>query len=251
MRKKILFILLLVFSLMFINSNVDAATKCEKENDLKAEANAIEVNYELIKPEKEETSGSDPNVYYYDVIITNVSDNFEIEIGDIKYSTKLVEDGTLTIRMVSGGYKVRIGIYGSQKTGCSETKLRTISIELPYYNKFSDYEECAGHTNEYPICAPNANTVKYYEDDAFEKEYKKQAEEYKKNKGSKKEKSKSKNGKRSIIEQYVDNAGITVPITILIVIAIVGYIYKIVSADKKKAKIDLGDRKHENKKKNK
>ena len=42
---------------------------------------------------------------------------------------------------------------------------------------------------------------------------------------------------------YIDNAGITVPITILIIAGIAGVIFKLVSDDKKKAKIDLGVKK--------
>lgn len=249
MRKKILLILLLVFSVFFIGPKVDAATKCAKEAELKAEANMVEVNYELVKPEKGDNGDFDPTVYYYDVIITNVSDNFVIGVGDNTYLSSLAKDGKLTIRMVGGGYKIRVVIYSSKKTGCEDVKLRSIPVELPHYNRFSDYEECVGHTNEYPICAPNANTNKYGYDDDFEKEFKKQAEEYENNKNKKKKNDNNGNGNKNILELYMDNAGITIPVTILIVIAIIGLIYKKVSDDKKKIKIDLGERKHEKKNK--
>lgn len=246
MRKKILFVLLLVFSLFFVGSNVDAETNCKKKDELKAEASAVEVNYELIK--EKDVNGQDPNIYYYDIIITNVSDNFEIQIGDERYLSSIVKNKTLKLRKVGGGYKFRIGIYASKKTGCEDTKLRTIPVELPHYNRFSDYEECAGHTNEYPICSPTANVSKYSTDEEFEKEYQRQVEEYK-NKNKKNGKNNNNSKKKNILELYMDNSSVTVPVTILIVIAVAGFVYKVISDDKKKTKIDLGVKKHEKKNK--
>lgn len=243
MRKKALFILLLVFSIFFININVDAATKCDKKDELKAEASAIEVNYELIKSEKGENGDYDPTLYFYDIIITNISNNFEIGIGDSRYTYKDSKNGVLTIRMVGGGYKIRVGIYASSKTGCADTKLRTIPVELPIYNRYSDFEECIGHTNEYPICAPNANLSKYeLNDDGFEKELKKQAEEYE-NKKNKLKEDNNDNKKKNILDLYMDNARITIPITIIVAIIILGYLLKWIFVDRKKTKINLGVKK--------
>lgn len=242
MRKKIMFILLLIFSAFVFNVKVDAAT-CKNLNDLKTEANLIEVNYELVKEDRSPEGDYDPSLYYHDLYISNISDNFEVRIGNNTYSSSEAKNGVLTIRMISGGYKLRVQIYGTQKSGCNGEKIRSIPVKLPFYNRYSEAEECVGHTNEYPICAVNADTSKYVNEE-FKVEVAKQAKEYKENKEEKKKKEKATaTKKKSVIDMYIDNAGITVPITILIIAGIAGVIFKLVSDDKKKAKIDLGVKK--------
>ena len=242
MRKKILFILFLVFSVFVFNVEVKAAT-CSNLSNLKTEANLIEVNYELVKEEKSSEGDYDPSLYYHDLIISNVSENFELRIGNSSYYYSDTKDGILTVRMIGGGYKLRIQVYGTPKSGCNGEKLRSIPVKLPLYNRYSETEECIGHTNEYPICAVDADTSKYVNEE-FKVEVAKQAKEYKEKQEEKKKKEKKPiSNKKNIFDLYLDNAGITIPITILVIAAIAGFVYKKVSEDKKKAKIDLGVKK--------
>ncbi len=243
MRKKQLIIMfLIIFAFAF--TKVDAAT-CSNLTDLKTEASLIEVNYELVKPHAGDNGDMEESLYGYDLYISNVSDNFEIRIGGIYYSSKDAKNGTLYLKeaLQYGGYTTTVEVYGTEKSGCKDYKIRGISVKLPRYNRFSEYEECIGHTAEYPICYPDANTEKYY-DETFKEEVSKQAIKYEEKQKKKNKKENNNTKKKNVFELYLDNAGITVPITILIVVVIAGIIYKVIVDDKKKVKIDLGVKKN-------
>ena len=243
MRIKMTILLLLMFGTFMFTIKVDAETTCSKLADLKTEAGLVEANYELVKSERSPEGDIDNTLYYYDTYITNVTEDLYIKIGDIVYTSNSVVDGTIKTRFEFGGYNAKIEIYGSSKSGCKDTWLRTITLKLPRYNRFSEYKECEGHTDQYPICARDGNTKKM-EDSEFLEEIKKEAKEYQEKQAEKEKKGNKKDNKdKNVFELYVDNAGITIPITILIIAGISGAIYKVVSKDKKKAKIDLGVKK--------
>jgi hypothetical protein len=142
--------------------------------------------------------------------------------------------------MEYGGYTARIEIYGTEKSGCKDFKIRSVPFKLPRYNRFSEYPECEGHTGDYPICYRDANTEKIY-DNAFREEVAKQAKEFEeKQKGASKEEKKTTKKKNV----FAENASLIIAIVVLVLAVVAGIIYKCVAADKKKAKIDLGVKKN-------
>ena len=79
-------------------------------------------------------------------------------------------------------------------------------------------------------------------DDDLKKKKKKQAEEYE-NKKNKLKEDNNDNKKKNILDLYMDNARITIPITIIVAIIILGYLLKWIFVDRKKTKINLGVKK--------
>ena len=144
--------------------NVRALSKCDskEKSALNKEAVNIKVKYDikeekLVPPANEIPAEfkDDPEDYffmvpYFKINILNLSDNFYITVKN-KYSTDEKEQ---TINSSSNGIvsfdrkeiynlaNLSFNIYSSNKTSCPDELIKTISLSLPRYNSFSEYEIC-------------------------------------------------------------------------------------------------------------
>lgn len=238
MKKVLKFIPILIL-FIFLNIKVDAST-CDgtTKKNLKQEAQHINVTAELQKPSTE--PGAEKTLYTYDIRVLNVSKNLTYEIGSWIYNYADSANGELYVKnaYMMGGYKVAIKIYASNQTKCTGEVLRTIYVNLPRYNIYSDRKECEGLT-EYVICKKTANTEKITED-----QFLKKIEE------AKKKKAEAENVKKDdeiekdtfdFINFFDEHKNIIIPVAVIVTILLIILIIIKLNKNKKRIKIDLGD----------
>ena len=134
--KKIIFVLGL-FLILFFNSNVYAACDSADINRLKEIANNVLVTYEHNVYESLEEDNGVSYVSIYDIIVSGINNEIYVVDGDgNKYNSY---DGSGSIYISTSSGKRKVDIYSSV---CSGTKLRTVTLDLPYFNFNSMSEEC-------------------------------------------------------------------------------------------------------------
>ncbi len=225
-------------SLLLIKIDVKAATCSTDElNALKIEANNLEFEYEL----KEDKIYISPNASidssYYSVSILNYSKNLTIYNNGYNYDEKDLnaKNEIVFSDKFYHGTDIIVEVYGSRYTNCANKLLISKEIKFPYYNAYSEREECKGYEN-YNICKKDANTSGIQEE-----EFLKLIDDIKKKEQEPKEEPTVKEEKKSLVDLYLDNGIITIPITIMLFLLIGAIIYYIRMKNKKKIKIDLGD----------
>lgn len=239
MKKNWLKISLIIIALLFINIKVNAAT-CDNSTKkaLKKEAQQVNITAELQKPSTD--PGADNTIYSYDVRVLNVSNNMTYEIGSWIYQYSDAVDGEIYVKnaYLMGGYRVSIVITASNKTACSGEVLRTVYVNLPRYNIYSDRKECEG-LSEYAICKRTANT-----ENVDESEFIKRVEQAKKQKiEEEKEKPKEEEKEKTIdklINFFQENKNIIIPIAVILSVLIIILVIIKTRKNKNKVKIDLG-----------
>lgn len=240
MKKKGFKFVLLIVLIVLLNLKVEAAT-CDSttKKDLKKEAQHISVTTELKKPDG--TPGEDRTLYYYDLHLLNVSANMTYEVGDWLYQHTDAVDGELYISnaYIMGGYKVAIKIYASSQTACSGELLKTIYVNLPRYNLYSDREECKG-LSDYFICKTNSNTEGIEEEEFLNK-----IKDAKKKKAEKTKQDPVEEEKEKYFENAInffkEKKNIIIPILVIVSVLIIIIIIIKTNKNKNKIKIDLGD----------
>lgn len=151
MTKKVLLQLLFVFFCFFIVDNVSAACTTSELNTLKQLAYNINFSYEL-----HDDTYNEEHIYYFDILATNFSDQFymiDTDGQEFYYMENLEEDGLRNLRVVREGISYKVDIYASNVTNCGGTKIMSKEINLPYYNDYSQREECEG-IEDFDLCQP-------------------------------------------------------------------------------------------------
>lgn len=131
---------LILFIVMFmLNINYVKADSCDKEDiaRLKEIANMIDTSYEWFYNEEYNYSS-------YDIKIFNITEEIYLVDDDgNKYSSSDVNSNGYVYSSSTGG-DAKYYVYSSN---CNK-KLKTITIELPVYNFYSQYDECDGISGE-------------------------------------------------------------------------------------------------------
>ena len=150
MQKNIWLKVIVILFCFFAVSSVDAQECSTKElNTLKQLASNIKLNYEL-----EDDTYNEFHKYNFLISTVNFNDNFYLVDMDghtFRYVSNLEKDGIRVLRSVDEGINYKIDVYASNKTNCVGTKIVTKKIEIPYYNDYSQREECIG-IEEFSLC---------------------------------------------------------------------------------------------------
>lgn len=150
MQKNLCLKVIVILFCFFAVSSVDAQECSTKElNTLKQLASNIKLNYEL-----EDDTYNESHKYNFLISTVNFNDSFYLVDMDghtFRYVSNLEKDGIRGLRSVDEGITYKINVYASNKTNCVGTKIVTKKIEIPYYNDYSQREECIG-IEEFSLC---------------------------------------------------------------------------------------------------
>lgn len=155
MRKKISLLLFAVIAMLVFTTNVNAANTCSSTSLYDEKLNVSEMNaeYEIVEEEKHDPKG-DPEYWldsYLLVKILNVPDNVKVNVESLNdtfdnfslSSSSKDEDNMLTIKddnaLVLRRYKFTV-VSTSQE--CGGETLKTITLNTPMYNTYSDSASC-------------------------------------------------------------------------------------------------------------
>ena len=141
-------ILFMIFSIINVY-----ASECNTNEykTLKALSKKIKVSYLF-----------DENNKVFNVNIYNLSDKFNVSLSNGMYMFGS-NSPKRELGIFEPGSSFKISIYTSSKTGCPDEVYNTIKINIPYYNKYSEYKEC---DNNYTldICKKWYNTAQLTEE---------------------------------------------------------------------------------------
>jgi len=232
--KNYLVMILLIIMLLMVNSRVNAATTCDNTTmqNLKKLAKEVNISYELIK----KIDYSDG--YRYNIIIDNLVKELYVEYSYYKVNYSDTNNGSYTLKHVITPRitKAKINIYVADGV-CKGELLRVVNINFPYYNPFSDYEECQEYKDA-DICRKDIYTYDLTDDD-----FKKEIEEYKKELENKKVEVVKKKSTFVMVKDFVMKYKIPIGIgAVVIVVLIIIIGVRINIKRKKRVKINLGDR---------
>lgn len=150
MKKNILLNIVLILVAFFAFDNVNAETCTTKElNTLKQKAVNIKTSYELY-----DSTYNENHMYYFNIFLTNFSNEFyivDLDGQEFQFMNDLEKDGIRQLRVVREGIRYNYTVYTSNETKCPNTKIITKTIEIPYYNDYSQREECNG-IEEFSLC---------------------------------------------------------------------------------------------------
>ncbi len=231
MKKNIWLKIVLLFLCFFVTTRVNAETCSNKElNSLKEKAINIKVTYDLY-----DSTYNENHLYYFNVLITNFDKDFYIVDSDgqeFKYMDDLEHDGIRVLRSVNEGTKYDFTLYTSNETKCPDNKIITKSITLPYYNDYSQREECKG-IEEFALCQ------KYYGGVIDSEDYfKTQVEKYRKSLVDNSNKKNDKSIVSIILAFITNNLLIVIPSIIVIIVIVILVVIKTIKK-KKRVKIKI------------
>ncbi len=235
MKKKILLVFIALF-LLLIKIDVSAECTSDELQALKTEALNISTSLKLsvVFGEEDEFLGEDEiPPYYYDLTINNMNENFYSDVGKGNNSGEV----NLEKAYLNGGYSENINVYASDSTKCPNTLVRTIYITVPFYNRFSKYDECKNYSN-YDVCKENFNASKMTDSDFKEEIEKIKANEEK----IRQEKENQKNNDKTflnIVKNFINDNMLLVVSIIVIITLVVIIVIIIIIKNKNKIKINL------------
>ena len=156
-------LLLLVIVLMFFPCMVSARSKTSCDYTLLSNLKKLSSNIDITYTYRI----VDDNVYF-DITIANIQNDiyFVDNKNDKTYNYVDTDNGVITIRNYYSG-KVKYTFY-SNNNECLNEKLSVRYVNLPYYNKYYNYEECIGKN----ISVCNKWNSSYIDDYTFEKNIK-------------------------------------------------------------------------------
>lgn len=128
--KKYFYLLILLF--IFSPNKISAQCEIGEYSKLSKIANNVNVNYTY---NKEKNS--------FTLILTNITKEIVVSYNDVDY----MEDIEMKLDNIKSGNH-KIDIYATNKN-CVEDVLTTKNVFLPYYNKYSELEECKGSSSSY------------------------------------------------------------------------------------------------------
>lgn len=230
-KNRLFRVVIMLFALFFTFPIKSYASNLCTENkalNLKREASKINVSWELKFDEQ--------NHYYFEVTVANMGDSLLLKYGDNIYDGAEVKGPFVIKKMFEGGKTYELNFYGGYNTSCVEEYIYTKKIKIPKYNIYSELEECIEY-EEFPLCH------RYYEGDIDSIDYfNTKLDEYKEYLESQK-KPKEEVVSKSIIEKIIDfyltNIYITLPITIIVVLAILVLILRKIIISRRRTKIDI------------
>lgn len=231
MKKNIWLKIVLLFLCFFVTTRVNAETCSNKElNSLKEKTINIKVTYDLY-----DSTYNENHLYYFNVLITNFDKDFYIVDSDgqeFKYMENLEDNGVRVLRSVKEGTKYDFTLYTSNETKCPDNKIITKSITLPYYNDYSQREECKG-IEEFALCQ------KYYGGVIDSEDYfKTQVEKYRKSLVDNSNKKNDKSIVSIILAFITNNLLIVIPSIIVIIVIVILVVIKTIKK-KKRVKIKI------------
>lgn len=230
-RENLIKIVMILFCFfVFINIDVVNAESCSSKelNTLKQLASNIKFTYEL-----HDDTYNEAHTYYFDIYATNFSKEFyfkDLDGQKFMYMSTLEKDGIRELRIIREGFLYSVDIYTSNATKCPNTKIMTKKMQIPYYNDYSQREECTG-IEEFSLCQ------KYYDgyipsDDYF-------LEQVNKYKNGEITKSNEEKGIIDIIVDFITgNLLLVIPAIIVLIVIIIVVITKI-RKSKKRVKIKI------------
>ena len=211
-RNLILTFVLTIMLMLCFATKTDALCTSKRYSDLKMIAYKSEVKYEL--------KFDDNHNYYFLLTVNNVDKDILVTFYDDVYEPS---DGVVELPShIKGGKTYEVYLYGGYDTYCPEEYLYTKRITVPKYNVLSERDECIEY-EEFYLC-----NKWYAGNDATEQTFNNKLAEYIDSLKQKEQEEKQKQNKniiQRIIDFYVNNKIITVPITILIVLFV---LYKII-----------------------
>lgn len=229
MKKNILLKLITILFCCFLMGSIEVvqADSCSTKelNTLKQLAHNIKITYDLY-----DDTYNENHIYYFNIFATNFSKEFYLidsDGQDFRYMSNLEKDGIRKLRAVKEGSNYVLTVYTSNETKCPNTKIVTKKVELPYYNDYSQREECEG-IEDFSLCQ------RYYSGYIeSEKYFLDQVNKYKN--GELEEKPNDEN--KGIISQLINFASnhllIVIAIAIVLVAIIVFVIIKIIKSRKR------------------
>ena len=145
--KKKLFILILFLILPINVFAVYDVIDSRCTTDIKTTLRETAKNFTYSIEKKEDNAG-----VYYNIELLNIDKTIYIKTSID--SNEYFSDSTL--REVEPGTLLKLYIYASNKTYCEGYKINTISVQIPYYNKYSKDSMCIGYES-YALCNPESN----------------------------------------------------------------------------------------------
>ena len=139
--KKILYVIIFIMCFTFKINDIYAAKTDEFLEIYKKEAEKVTVKYQLDENYTDENGNKKNGMFIIE--ISNLTEGLKIKIDDgdfIRYDK--TDNGILILNGVESGIK-KIYIYTVEVP----TYLRTITVNIPKYNYYSEREECNGITD--------------------------------------------------------------------------------------------------------
>lgn len=167
----VILIVLIMVSILFGKERYAYPTKIEKltfekskcgilaQSKAKSGAKKVKINYEKIEKivGYDETTGKDVVDKVFKINISNISDNYRVEIyNDYTKETKIleVEDKKASFETIYSKDIIKYTINIISKNGkCKNDEARSITVTLPVINNYSKYKECEEKKNKkYKYC---------------------------------------------------------------------------------------------------
>lgn len=126
------------FLFSIINTYAGECTNNEYK-ELKELARQIQFQYDTSDLEK--TSG----VMGFEVYLYNFSNKFYIDAG--KWSNINYSGNPQYVGNYGSGNSIKVIVYASSKTNCEDSRLTSITLQLPTYNPYSFRSECINNKN--------------------------------------------------------------------------------------------------------
>lgn len=222
---------IIVVLFCFFAVNVVYAEECTTKelNSLKQMATNIKLSYEL-----EDDTYNDFHKYNFLISTINFNEKFyfvDMDGHTYRYVANLENEGIRNLRTVDEGITYKIDVYASNKTNCVGTKIVTKKIEIPYYNDYSQREECIG-IEEFSLCQKHYSGYIESEEYFLEK-----VNEYK-NRNNNPTVVEKNNFFGMIIRFISNNLIFVIPIAIILVGIIVIVVIKVIKS-KKRTKVRI------------
>ena len=141
----LIFLLILPFNVFAVYEVTDS--RCTTDIKLTLRDLASNVTYSISKIK-------DNDEVFYNMEILNIDSSIYV-IDSIDNNIYNIDS---TIENITPGTIVKLNIYASDETYCEGYKIDTISVQIPYYNKYSENELCDGY-EDYALCIENANVT--------------------------------------------------------------------------------------------
>lgn len=229
MNKKV--IIYCLFALcFFFPIPADAANLCtgSRYNELKRAAYNVQLSWNL--------KFDSDNKPYFEITASNMNKDVLLIFNDSVYETPNDNATIVIASYLDGGHTYEFKFYGGYDSPCAEEYIYTRQLKVPKYNTYSESEECIEY-EEFPLCG------KWYEGSIRDREYfLEQLEIYKKSIEKPVEPEPvvdTRTTFQKIIDYYVQNLSITLPITIVFVGLVVTIIVIRIVKSRKRTKINL------------
>ena len=241
MKKKVFTLIIMLITILLFKINVQADCTNEELQVLKIEANNLQFEYELVKNDDYDVNSTK---YYYKIKISNMTKNLGIATDNRYYSYSDVgKDGYLLIKdNYIPGSNQQLYIEASSTTKCNREDLGSKIVNIPYYNEYSERDECKG-LEKYDICKQNIDTT-----NITEEQFLKHIDEAKKDSQNKQEEKEKE--EEQIIEKEESNSFVNfllknkkiIFISVIGIVLIVVIISVVVIKAKNKKKIRIGEK---------